>query len=924
MTFADIRGRRAPPVSGVLNPRAALSLLIRGQGLEARYVAGGYVLSAARQRPPSPPPPAPSEPPIELDAVVVTGFRGGLQQAQDIKRQALGSQDVIVAEDIAAFPDLNLAESLQRIPGLTISRDAGEGRQIALRGLGPDFTRAQLNGMEVSASTSSGFDNRGSVSRTRAFDYSIFASELFSRVTVFKTYSADQDEGGIGGAVELRTAKPQDYPGARLALSVKGLTNSVTQAVTPRVAALASNRWGDLGALVSVAYSENDINEYGYRNWGWTPVTFGAANIGAGVSAADRDRLINATGANRVMAPQAQTWSTWLDHRKRLGITTSLQYTPQGRFSAGLDLLYGKLSNARDEYALANAGQNPLTGNVIGTQRLEHAVIEGGSLVQASFTGVDLRSEHKRSIDATQFGQGVLNASYRLGERSILKAMTGYSRSDFDEPVFDKIFLQSRGQAVAYDFRGPGRPGVNTYGFDPADAAAWSLMRGDTREDSIVNSFATTKIDLEHENDGGWSWRVGVQHKLFRNDGWQRHDRVDYDGATTADAVIKQLVTARSLGVYVVGDVEQTLARLSQRRDLTAADDQPGSDYALRERTIAAYAQGRWVGAVFGLRLRADAGVRYYATDLLSKGMVDTGKSLKPASIAHDYRGLLPAANLAFDLRSDLVLRLAANRNISRPSLSDLRAAGNVNANPFGGTISSGNPNLRPFLADSVEASLELYRGADGYAAISVFHKTMDSFITLETSAVTYGSTGYPLEFLSPGQTAASIYNYNRPVNGDGASISGVELAVRKDFDFLPAPFNRLGFVGNVTHAMGKSDVIIENRPVALDLLQLSRWSSNATLYYETERWGARISSAYRDGYLDSAGGNGNVGGGYHAVHNIDAALHYELSPKLKLVAEAVNLTDQAIDQYTDIAADRLIARTKSGRTFTFGLTYEF
>ena len=133
------------------------------------------------------------------------------------------------------------------------------------------------------------------------------------------------------------------------------------------MAALVSRRWGDLGALVSVAYGENDANEYGYRNWGWTPVTFGAANVAATVDPVVANRLINATGAGRVVAPMAESYSTWFDHRTRLGVTASLQYEPGTRVKLGADLLYGRLSNDRDEFSLAAAGDNPLTGDVKGT-----------------------------------------------------------------------------------------------------------------------------------------------------------------------------------------------------------------------------------------------------------------------------------------------------------------------------------------------------------------------------------------------------------------------------------------------------------------------------------------------------------------------------------------------------------------------------
>ena len=925
MTFVDVSGRTARRVSGRLPPERALALLTAGQNLEIQFVGGGYVLKeaptpAARAGAPT----APDSSSTELDGVIVTGFRASLSHARDIKRVAIDTRDVILAEDIAAFPDLNLAESLQRLPGVTISRDAGEGRQIALRGLGPDFTRTQLNGMEVLSNTSSGFDNRGSVSRTRAFDYSIFASELFNRVTVRKAYAVDEDEGGVAGTVELHTAKPFDYPGFKAALSAKALGNSVTDGITPRLAGLISNRWGDVGLLVSAAYSENDVNEYGYRNWGWTPINVAAANIGAGVSAADRDRLVNATGADRVQAPQAQTYSTWFDRRQRLGVTAALQYRPGADTGLDVDLLYGRLSNDRDEFSLASAGKNGLTGDVLGTQRLNSVVIRGDDMVQAAYDGVDLRSEHKHSIDTTVFTQIAVNGRTRLTDALEIRGMAGYSRSDFEGPVFDKIFLQASNKAFAFDLRGPGRNGVNTYGFDPTDPDAWSLMRADTREDAIINAFTTGKLDLLYAASARSTLKAGVQYKLFRNDGYQRRNRVDYDGTQVLPTAMKFVSDQRSLIPYVVGDVDAVFALLNQKRDLSEADDQPGSDYSLTEKTAAAYAQYQFDGELAGRHLRADAGLRYYDTRLTSAGMVSNGVALAPAVIAHRYNGVLPAVNLAWDLDENIVLRLGANRDISRPSLSDLRAAASVDAAPFGGTISAGNPDLRPFMANSIEASLEVYQGRVGALAVSVFHKTMDSFITSEGETVPYGSTGYPLQFLNPGQTGSIMYNVVRPVNGDGASIQGVELAVQRDFDFLPAPFDKFGFVGNVTYAHGRSNVIIDGKSIPLDLFQLSPWTWNATLYYETARWGARVSSAYRDAYLDGAGGNGNVGSGYHAANNIDAAAHFNAGRGLKLVVEGLNLTDQPIDQFTDLAADRLLARTRNGRTVTLGVAYEF
>ncbi|RZM10039.1 MAG: TonB-dependent receptor, partial [Sphingomonas sp.] len=279
--------------------------------------------------------------------IVVRGYRQSVAKAQQIKKAATGSQEVILAQDIAAFPDQNLAEALQRIPGVAITRDSGEGRQISLRGLGADFTRTQLNGMEVLTNTSSGLDSRSSVSRSRAFDYSIFASELFNKVVVEKSYAAQQDEGGIGGTVGLHTAKPFDYDGLTVVASARGQANQYTKTVTPRLVGLISDRWGDFGVLASVAYSTAETVEFGYRNWNWSQINFGAANVGPAVSAADRALLVGATGAARVWNSRAQTYATFFNKRERLGVTTALQYHPDDRTDVSLDLLYGRLNNDR-------------------------------------------------------------------------------------------------------------------------------------------------------------------------------------------------------------------------------------------------------------------------------------------------------------------------------------------------------------------------------------------------------------------------------------------------------------------------------------------------------------------------------------------------------------------------------------------------
>ena len=859
-----------------------------------------------------------------VDEVVVTGFRDSLAHARDIKRDATGSVDVIVAEDIAAFPDLNLAESLQRIPGITISRDSGEGRQITLRGLGPDFTRTQLNGMEVLGNTASGMDNRGGVSRTRSFDYSLFASELFNKVTVQKSYAAELDEGGIGGTVQLDTARPFDYPGFKAVFSAKAQTNSNADKPTPRLVGLISNRWGDFGALLSVAYGETNSNEFGYRSFSWGQIHINPANIGPGVSAADAARL-TATDSTRVFAPQADTYSTWYDHRSRLGTTLSLQYDPGERLKLGFDALYSELKNSRKDYALAASGTNSLTGNVTGTQVLQSAVIQGNSLIQASYTGVDLRSEFNVEEDSTKFYQLGLHGSYQLTDRLLVKGFAGYSKSDYALPVFDKVFLESKNRNFSFDNR-PTMP-VNTYGFDTTDPNLWNLMRMDTQETYVSSEYTNGRLDAAFAINPQSTLKGGVDYKKFVNSGSSFSNKVFRNVPT--DTVIpnslKGTVPYDTLGNYIVGDVDQTYALIGQTRDIrTTAFATPGTNFTVTEETAAAYLQYDLDTTVADHRVRANAGLRYYSTQLTSAGTLNTGTSLQPVSISHRYNGVLPAINVAVNLTDQVVARFSANRDISRPALSDLAAAGSLTTAPFGGTISTGNPNLRPFTSDAAEGSIEFYQGRVGFFSVGVFYKKLASFITSQTSVVPYSSTGFPLSFLLPGQDGTILYNVSHPVNGPGATIKGVEVAFQRDFNFLPAPFDHLGVVANATYADGSSPVIFSGVPVSLPLFNLSKYTVNATLYYETDQWGVRVSDAYRDKYLLGAGGNGNFGEGIKATNNVDFAAHYNLTDHLKLTLEGINLTDEHTIQFSDVSAKRTLVNTSSGRTFLFGATYEF
>src|SRR3954467_3033689 len=221
----------------------------------------------------------------DVQEVVVTGFRAALKNAVELKKNSDVMMDAINAEDIADFPDANLAESLQRLPGISLDRDNGEGRSIPVRGLGSDFTRVRLNGLET-LSTAAASDSGSAPNRGRGFDFNVFASDLFSSLEVRKTASANTDEGSLGATVDLVTGKPLDYKGRKLALSAEDAWYENGGTHNPRIAGLFAQQWFDnkLGASLSAAYSKRDSevdrfkrqagqSDYTYRGSTWAGAT---------------------------------------------------------------------------------------------------------------------------------------------------------------------------------------------------------------------------------------------------------------------------------------------------------------------------------------------------------------------------------------------------------------------------------------------------------------------------------------------------------------------------------------------------------------------------------------------------------------------------------------------------------------------------
>src|ERR1700730_5708138 len=352
--------------------------------------------------------PQAAAPVISLEEVIVTGYRKSLNAALDLKRDAVGSVDQIVAEDIAAFPELNLAESIQRIPGVSIQRDAGEGRQISVRGLGPQYTRVRINGMEALTTVSTS-DANGGTNRDRSFDFNVFASELFNNITVHKTSSADIDEGSLGATVDLRTARPFDYNGFTAVVGAKEVYNDLAGRFMPRYSGLISDTFfdGKFGALVSVAYTKRAIVDDGSSTVRWmnglnSDGTPSAANdfktLGANYAASGSTATL--AQLNAAFRPRLPRYEEYHTDEGRLGLTNSLQFKPTDKTLISLDSLYAQLDQTHEEEQLEapvfSSATNTAAAPGINGVVVQSATIDNhNNIVAGTFDNVDISAEHR-------------------------------------------------------------------------------------------------------------------------------------------------------------------------------------------------------------------------------------------------------------------------------------------------------------------------------------------------------------------------------------------------------------------------------------------------------------------------------------------------------------------------------------------------
>ncbi|HSX52621.1 MAG TPA: TonB-dependent receptor, partial [Cellvibrio sp.] len=442
-----------------------------------------------------------------VEEVVVTGsFRESLASAINIKKNESGFVDAIVASDIAEFPDNNLAESLQRIPGVAISRAGGEGRNITVRGLGPGFTTVRLNGMET-ISTTGGTDAVGGNNRGRGFDFNTFSSDLFSSISVRKTNAAEVQEGSLGATVDLKAAQPFDYDGFVLTATGQVGYNDLSEETDPGASFLVSNTFADglFGALFSFSYSERHVQDEGSSTVRWDNVA--SQKFGKYKGSATGADI---TALNAAFRPRIPRYDSYEHEMERMGSSLSLQFRPTDTTEISVDGLWAKFDATRQETFL----QGSLNPGANATSNVLDYAIQGNTLVYADIEGARLLSEQRYDDMSTDFSQGTISLDQEFTDAFRMKAMVGTTKSDYDNPIQNTLLMQADNQRFTYDYRDYDDAKL-TFGDAAYLPASWKATGVRQRPQSTLNENTAANLTFEFDFNENMTLKVGGDWKDF-------------------------------------------------------------------------------------------------------------------------------------------------------------------------------------------------------------------------------------------------------------------------------------------------------------------------------------------------------------------------------------------------------------------------
>lgn len=875
---------------------------IRDLRRSAMAVSVATLLSASAYAQDVPANAAQSQPPMadatQLDTVQVSGTRSSVTKAQLVKQNAEQIVDSIVAEDIGKLPDNNVAEALQRISGIQIARNYGEGSTIAIRGL--TQVRTELNGRDIFTAN----DGRG-------LSFEDVSAELLGGVNVYKNPSADMIEGGLGGTVDLRTRLPFDYDGRKIAGSVQYNHYDLADDAKPAFSGMYSDRWqtgiGEIGLLVNYSQQTSPFRQDTISIEPWYTQT----------------NLPGYEGQD-VAVPHGAGINTTVGERKRKTGAFALQWRPSDDVEVTAQVLRSDYDFSWHDYSFfALSGASDIQGTP-GIQ-----VNERNEFVSGTFQNVptesntSLTQRHSVTTDYSLGAKWTVNSKLSLStDFQYVDATTKGTRyivatGQDNSPFFNVDFSGSLPKLSVTDASGTEGYLANA---DNYDGWRWHL---DNKDDNKGTEFAwRADMDLAFDSDFARSFKAGVRYtdRDAENKGnvWRFMCINSCDGQSAPFSAYPSVgLVSNPITDFFRGD-SHTFGPTLTASDAAVANYaqtlatfggsplvfSPNNINTQNEKTYAAYAVFRFGVDSDWIPFDGNIGMRVVRTELSSEGVrtgtASEGGGLIPVNAQQRYTDVLPSLNLRWMLSDSLQWRFAASRGISRPSFDKLNPNLSLSSDSSSAstrTGSAGNPELEPMTADQFDTALEWYFGKGSMVYGTLFYKKVEGFIANAVFNEQYlGENGELVD-----------WQITRPVNGDQGHIRGVEVGYTQFFDFLPGWLSGFGLQTNYTYvdseAPSPTATDTNGQALTVPLEGLSKNSYNVILSYEVPKFQARVAYNWRSDWLVTTAGNGT---GNLPVYNkgfgqLDASLRYNINEVWSISLDGVNLLDTRNESYLGV-----------------------
>jgi TonB-dependent receptor len=732
------------------------------------------------------------------EEIVVTGIRASLEESMNIKRDAQGVVDAISAEDIGKFPDTNLAESLQRIPGVSIDRSSGEGSKVTVRGFGPDFNLVLLNGRQMPAS---GLGSCCEAPASRSFDFANLAAEGIAAVEVYKSGRATLPTGGIGATINILTPRPLDNPGFEGSVAVKGVIDHTFEdtKITPEVSGIVSKTFADdrVGILLSGSYQRRKASLSQF-NAGWREGYLGSENNWGSLAMPGDpryDNITNRPGPDDVYQVTQNAGYDFIDiDRERINGQAVLQVQPfdslTGTFdytfsqntldartnSIGVWFNHGNTTSSWTDGPAAGplfyseafgAGENKdlaITGALAANRSINNSV--GGNLKWDGPGGfrLELDAHHStaESKPTSPYGSNIAVGSAIYGVQS--------QGVDFSSamPVIS-VDMFPGAEIAAANIRPAGNAFRNAYMRDRIDEI--SLRGGYDFDASFIESldFGVTLTDnqvrsaygfIQTDSWGGTLSAADTPDDLYEMIGLPDH-LSGMNGSNSPD-IIPSYFQVDTVGL--INLLENELGICSAP---WVGEAHPGTclaqfqvDRRISEETIAPYVQSSHTFDIGEMSGHLRLGLRYEKTEIESSALVPVpvgtswvgdneiailyGDDQEFATLEGEYENWLPAIDFDIAPIDDVILRASYSHTITRPAYNSLQGGTTLDSpvRVGGGTGASGNPGLLPYKSKNIDFSAEWYYAPSSYVSVGYFHKDVSNFINTTTVQMpAYGLT---------------------------------------------------------------------------------------------------------------------------------------------------------------------------------------